>query len=184
MTSIDSVDCPPIQATFDNPDDWPAMADQLGGSAGIPTALTLETVGGLIGCAVPLLFSADRSGDASLLRGTFVDQVVAQCQRNLGCLRGDRPVSVTVHLVGTPVRSGGPVLRVHLSIATQGADGGPGATSQFWDLLIDPTVTVGAHDCPNCGAPLAVGHVVCEHCHADVRTAVQVPLAVGKLEIY
>jgi hypothetical protein len=184
MTAVDSVECAPIPATIDNVDAWPGIADQIAATAGLPTAVTLDTVAGLLGSAVPLLFAADKAGDANLLRGTFVDRVVAQCQRNQGCLQGDRPVSVIGHLVGAPAHSDQPALRVHLAITTQAAEGRPGATSQFWDLLIDPAVTVGAHDCPSCGAPLAAGHLVCDHCHADVRSEVQVPLAVGKLELY
>ena len=38
--------------------------------------------------------------------------------------------------------------------------------------------------CPNCGAPIARGELVCEHCRADVRSVVTVPLVVSRLELY
>ena len=55
---------------------------------------------------------------------------------------------------------------------------------QVWDLQLGTQVTIGQPQCPNCGAPLARGELICGHCHADVRSIVEAPIAVSRLELY
>jgi hypothetical protein len=174
----------PIPASVDNPGDWAALAAQLAADTALPTALTPELIAGMAGTAVPLLFAADTAGNVDLLRGTFAGPVVAQCLRNLGCLTGAQPQKVAVHLVGAHAIDSHPVVRAHLAIQTLDASGNPGVQNQFWDLQSDAEVTIGQTSCPNCGAPLGSGELICSHCHADVRSVAKVPLVVSRLELY
>lgn len=174
----------PVPASIDNPDDWEMLAAQITASTAMPTVLTPGLIADTIGTAVPLLFAADATRNVDLLRGTFADGVVAQCLRNAGYLMGAQPVKVAVRLVGAHVVDGHPVVRAHLAVQTRDADGDPGAQNQFWDLESDGQVTVGKSTCPNCGAPLGAGELVCSHCHTDVRSVADAPLVVGRLELY
>lgn len=184
MGATEQLGLAPIIASIDNPGDWGPLADQIAAAAGAPTEVTPDLIAGMIGSAVPLLFKADATHDAGLLRGTFADLVIAQCQRNAGSLMGEQPSSARIHLVGAHLVDGHPVVRVHVAIDVRQPDGTPGINSQFWDLQLDAQVTVGQTTCPNCGAPIATGELVCGHCHQDVRSVVDVPLVVSRLELY
>ena len=91
---------PPVPTTVDNPDVWREITSEYAAAAGVTPAVPLDAVAAMVGSAVPLVFAADASGDADLLRGTFADPVVAQCARFAGSLDGATPESATVHLVG------------------------------------------------------------------------------------
>jgi hypothetical protein len=184
MTTTDQLQLAPIPASIDNVADWEAIAQQIDSEAGLPTVVTPELLAGMLGSAVRLLFEADAAKDMNLLRGTFTDQVIAQCQRNVGSLQGGHPTSAVVHLIGAPRVDGHPVLRAHLSVQVQGVDGGQSVNSQFWDLQLGAQATVGQPNCPHCGAPIANGHLICEHCGTDVRGVVEVHLVVNRLELY
>ena len=138
----------------------------------------------MIRTAVPLMFEAQRTSNTNLLRGTFSDAVVAQCQRNADCLLGGRPTSAVVHLVGGHADGAHGVLRAHISIQGQSADGAQTLDRQFWDLQLDGQVTVASPACPNCGAPISGGELVCGHCGTDVRSVVAVPIVVSRLDLY
>ena len=69
-------------------------------------------------------------------------------------------------------------------VDTHSADASHHATSQFWDFTFNAQVTVGQSTCPNCGAPLSGGELICDHCHTDVRRTVEAPLVVNRLELY
>ena len=174
----------PVSVSVDNPEDWADILTQLAAGTGEPSTLTLDLVTTTVGSAVPILFAADASGNMDLLRGTFGSAVIAQCQRNVGSFSGDTPNAVLLHLVGTPVQDGGRVLRVHLLVDTRSPDASQHATSQFWDFTFNAQVTVGQSTCPNCGAPLGSGELICDHCHTDVRRTVEAPLVVNRLELY
>jgi ribosomal protein S27AE len=184
MSATKQIQVTSVAVSVQNPDDWAELAGQIVAGRAMPTTLTPELIAGMTGTAVPLLFAADAARNVDLLRGTFADPVVAQCLRNLGCMMGAQPVKVAVHLVGAHVAQGRPVVRVHLAIQTQDADGHAGAQNQFWDLEAGGEVTVGQTSCPNCGAPLGTGELLCGHCHTDVRSVAQVPLVVSRLELY
>jgi len=184
MTMSDVPELATVPVDLDNPEDWNDIAQQLAAVTSIPGSVTPELLTMTVGSAVPILFAADRSGDSDILRGTFTDQVMTQRRGLPGSLDGDTPVSVTLHLVGAPLREGKPVIRAHLVIATRSADGGSGANSQFWDFTIDTQVVVGQATCPNCGAPVPEGRLICDHCHTDVRQVVSAPLVVSRLELY
>jgi zinc-ribbon domain len=184
MTQAAQLRVSPVPSSIDNVGDWDGIARQIAAEAGLPTAVTPEMVTGMIGSGVPLLFDADAAKDMDLLRGTFAAPVIAQCQRNTGCLRQQRPSSVAAHLIGSHVLEGRPVLRTHLSIELAESVDGQNVTGQFWDLELGAQTTVGRASCPNCGAPIATGALICGHCQADVRTVVEVPLIVSRLELY
>lgn len=184
MSATGQLQVAPIPATIDNGSEWQQFAQQIEAQAGAPPAVTPELLTGVLGSAVPLLFEADATSNANLLRGTFADPVVAQCERNAGDLMGARPLSVTGHLVGARLVEDHPSLRVHLSIAVKGADGAEAVNNQFWDLQLGAQVTVGQPTCPNCGGPIAQGQLICSHCGTDVRSVVHVPLVVGHIELY
>ena len=184
MTTTEHLQLAPIPASIDDVEDWKEIGEQIESEAGQPTVVTPGLIVGMIGSAVPLLFEADATRDVNLLRGTFTDPVIAQCQRNAGCLQGAQPVSAVVHLVGAHEVDGHPVLRARVSVQVQGADGSRSVNSEFWDLQLGAQVTVGQPNCPNCGAPIAKGALICEHCRADVRSVVEVPLVVSRLELY
>ena len=172
----------PIPASPENPQEWPEIAARISSLAGVPTTVTPEMLDGMVGSAVALLYAADSTRDMGLLRGTFADPVIAQCERNAGCLRGDRPISAVIRLVGVRAVDGHPTLRVHLSIGVTGDT--QSLSGQVWDIQVGGDATVGRPSCPNCGAPLPVGMLTCGHCGSDVRTVVNVPLLVNRLELY
>lgn len=175
----------PIPASIENANEWDAYARELSADTGLPTQLTPELVANVIGGAVPLLFAADASpGDMSSLRGTFSDQVIVQCRRNHGDLSGARPTSVSAQMTGTPHVDGHAVLRMHLTIRVVDSAGREGVTRHFWDLQLNTQAIVGQAECPNCGAPVPKGELICEHCQADVRQLVATPLIVSRLELY
>jgi hypothetical protein len=174
----------PIAASIENAEDWGEIAQQILSGSGLPTVLTPELLVGTLGSAVALLFAADAAKDVNLLRGTFADPVIAQCQRNLGCMEGEHPTAVAIHLVGAHMLEAHPVLRARLAIQVRGADLAQTVNNQFWDLQIGAQVTVGQLQCPNCGAPMAQGELICTHCHADVRSVMKVPIVVSRLELY
>jgi hypothetical protein len=169
-------------ATVDT--DAAAIARQLGSETGLPTQLHPESIGQMLGSAVPLLFAADAARDMDLLRGTFLDLVIAQCQRNAGCLRSAVPESATFDLIGAPVVGGHPVLRAHLTVAVRDADPSEEPQRQVWDLEPNGSVTIGQASCPNCGAPIADRALICGHCHSDVRHVANALLVVSRLELY
>jgi hypothetical protein len=174
----------PVPASIDNPADWDPIMQLIARRTGLPPTITLDSVLGLVRGAVPLIFEAQSAGTANLLRGTFGDPVVAQCQLNIGCLLSGRPESAVAHLVGGRVADGRPILRVHVLVQGRGPDGEQTIDRQFWDLVLGAEVTVSQPDCPNCGAPVAQGELICDHCGADVRSTVEVPLVVSRLELY
>jgi hypothetical protein len=184
MTTSDLPQLATVPVVLDNPGDWNDIATQLAAASNTAGAVTPDLLATTVGSAVPILFAADRTGDPDMLRGTFGDQVIAQRHQNVGSFNGDTPVSVTLHLIGAPTREGSPVIRVHLLIATQATDGSNTVNSQFWDFAVDSQVVVGRTTCPNCGAPLPEGQLVCGHCHTDVRQVVSAPLVVSRLELY
>ncbi len=184
MTMSDQVKLSPVSVSIENPEDWAGIVQQLSADAGAPSGLTPELLTGTVGSAVPVLFAADASGSMDLLRGTFAAQVIAQCQRHCGCLDGDTPGSVVLRLVGTPMNDGKTALRVHLLIRTRTSAGSGGANSQFWDFAVGAQATEGRTSCPNCGAPLNEGQLICDHCHGNVGRTVDVPLLVNRLELY
>jgi len=173
-----------VPVVLDDPDDWSDIAQQLAAASSMPGAITPDLLTTTVGSAVPILFAADRLADADILRGTFTDQVITQRRQQPGSLNGDTPVSVTLHLIGAPAHDGNLVIRAHLVIATLSPGGANRASSQFWDFTIDSQVVVGKAICPNCGAPVPEGQLICEHCHADVRQVVSAPLVVSRLELY
>jgi len=184
MTTTGPPQVTPVPASIDNAGEWDAFAQQISADAGQPTQVTPDMLAGMIGSAAPLLFAADAAHDVDLLRGTFADPVIAQCQRNAGCLAGASPTAARVQLVGCQIVNGHAVLRAKLSLALQGATDGRAVETQFWDLQLGGELTVGQPTCPNCGAPIGQGELICGHCHTDVRSTVNVPVLVSRLEIY
>jgi hypothetical protein len=174
----------PVPATIDNPGDWAVIAQQVTEETGLPLALTPEALLAMIGSAVPLLVAAQTAGDAAVLRGTFADPVVAQCQRNHVAFLTGTPDTAVVHLVGARTACDRPVLRVHVVLHGADATGVPSVDRQFWDIQLGGSVTMGQQICPSCGAPVDPGELVCGHCRSDVRTTVEVPLVVTRLELY
>ncbi|HEY6396939.1 MAG TPA: zinc ribbon domain-containing protein [Solirubrobacteraceae bacterium] len=184
MSVTDQVQLAPIPSSIDNLDGWGALVQQIESQSAVPTVVTPELIAGVIGSAVPLLFEADTTGNANLLRGTFIDPVIAQRERNVGDLMGAQPRSVAAHLVGIHMTDGHPVLRAHLRIELLRSDGTPSMASQFWDLQLGAQVMVGQANCPNCGAPIGPGELLCSYCKADCRNLREVPLVVSRLELY
>jgi hypothetical protein len=184
VTAVEQLQVAPVPASIANPEGWREIAEQIASESGLPTQVTPELMTGMIASAVPLLFEADAAGDMSVLRGTFTDAVIAQRRHTAGCFAGERPSAATIELIGAHMAAGHPTIRAHVSIQTRTGDGTQTVNNQFWDLQLDAQVTVGRPSCPNCGAPVAAGHLICEHCQADLRSVVKVPLAVSRLELY
>ena len=174
----------PISASIDNPGDWDTIAGQVTHETGLPLTAGPDELLAMVGSAIPLLVAAQAAGDASVLRGTFADPVVAQCQRNRAALLTGTPDTALVHLVGARTVGGRPVLRVHVVVHGADGTGTPTVDRQFWDIQLGGDVTMGQQVCPNCGAPVDPGELVCGHCRSDVRTTVEVPLLVTRLELY
>ena len=78
MTISDVPQLATVPVVLDDPEDWNDIAQQLAAVSSIAGAITPELLTMTVGSAVPILFAADRSGDADILRGTFSDQVIAQ----------------------------------------------------------------------------------------------------------
>jgi hypothetical protein len=184
MSATGQPEIAPVPATIDNAADWDVLTNQITAGTGMPSVVTLEMIVGMLGSAVPLLFASDATRNLNLLRGTFSDPVVAQCTRNAGTLMGALPKAIVVHLAGSRVADGHPVVRAHLSIEATGPDGNPTRSQQFWDLQFGGQVTVSQPSCPNCGAPVGAGELICAHCHGDVRNVVDVPIVVSRLDLY
>ncbi len=184
MTATEQLQVSPIPVSIDNVGAWEEIAKQIASESGLPTMITPELIVGMIGSAVPLLFAADAAKNANLLRGIFADPLIAQCQRNVGGLLGEQPISAVVNLVGAHMLDGHPTLRAHVAVQVQGADGNGSVSRQLWDLQLGAEVTVGQPKCPNCGAPIAEGALICGHCRADVRSVVKTPIVVSRLELY
>jgi ribosomal protein S27AE len=184
MSTTERLEGSPIPSSIENAGDWEAIARQIASQAGLPPVVTPDVLAGMIASAIPLLFEADAANNMNLLRGTFADQVIAQCQRNAGCLMGARPTSAVVHLVGPHLEDGHPVLRAHISVQVEDPNGSQSVSSQFWDVQLEAQVTVEQASCPNCGAPLGKGELICGHCGTDVRTVSEVPLLVSRVELY
>jgi hypothetical protein len=184
MSATGQLNIAPVPATIDNGPDWELLANQIAIGTGMSTVVTPEMIVGMVASAVPLLFAADAAMNLNLLRGTFSDPVVAQCTRNAGALMSALPKAVVVHLAGSRVVDGHPVVRAHLSIQAIDPQGNPITCQQFWDLQFEGQVTVSQPGCPNCGAPVGTGELICGHCHADVRSVVDVPIEVSRLELY
>ena len=182
MSASEQQQVSPIPASPENPQEWPEIAARIASLAGVPTTVTPDMLNAMVGSAVALLYAADASRDMGLLRGTFADPVIAQCERNAGCLQGERPTSAMIKLVGVRAVDAHPTLRVHLSIEVTG--GTQSVRGQVWDIEVGASATVGRPNCPNCGAPLPTGTLTCGHCGSDVRTVVNVPLLVRRLELY
>jgi hypothetical protein len=184
MSTAGHVEVAPIPASIDNVEQWGEIAQQIASETGIPTEITPEIIAAMLGSAVPMLFAADAAKDTNVMRGTFTDAVIAQCERNAGGLEGQQPTAATISLVGAHMQKGQAVVRARVAIHVRDAAGTESMTNQFWDLQIGAQLTVGQPTCPNCGAPITKGALACEHCGADVRGTVHVPLAVSKLELY
>jgi hypothetical protein len=184
MSATRQLEIAPVPVTVDNATDWDVLSSQIMVATGMAPLVTPEMIVRMIGSAVPLLFAADTARNLNLLRGTFSDPVVAQCTRNAGTLMGALPNAVEVHLAASRVVAGHPVVRAHLSIQATEPNGNPIRSQQFWDLQFGAKVTVSQPSCPNCGAPVNQGELICGHCHADVRSVVDVPIVVSRLELY
>jgi hypothetical protein len=184
MTTAEQLQVSPIPVSIDNVADWGEIAEQVARESGLPTVVTPEMLARMVGSAAALLFAADAAKDMNLLRGTFADPVIAQCQRNTGCLGGGQPASAAIRLIGAHMVDAHPVLRARLEVQVKGADGSESVAGQFWDLQLGAQATVGQSTCPNCGAPIADGDLICGHCRADVRDVIAVPLLVSRLELY
>jgi hypothetical protein len=184
VTPTEPLQIASIPASIDNEADWGELSQEIAAELGMASEITPATIAAMLAGAVPLLFAADASNDMGSLRGTFADPVIAQCQRNAGGLHGGQPTSVRAHLVGAHLVDGHPTLRAHLLVELHEASNGQSASNQFWDLQLAAQATVAQSSCPNCGAPLATGELMCSHCNADVRTVVAVPMIVSRLEIY
>lgn len=184
MSATGQLEIAPVPASIDNPADWDLLTNQISLGTGTPPVVTPEMIVGMVGSAVPLLFAADAARNLNLLRGTFSDPVVAQCTRNAGTLMGALPKAVVVHLTASRVVDGHSVVRAHLSIQATEPDGNPTTSQQFWDLQFGGQVTVSRPSCPNCGAPVGKGELICGHCHTDVRSVVGLPIVVSRLDLY
>jgi zinc-ribbon domain len=181
---MSATDLTPVTGSIDNPGDWDAVTQRITQVSGLPPAVDADTLLALIRSAVALMFEAQASANMNLLRGTFAAPVVAQCQANADGLLSGRPGSVVVHLAAGRVVDAHGVLRVHLEVHGQRVDGSPSVDRQFWDLQLGGQVTVAQSACPNCGAPVAGGELVCSHCGTDVRSVTDVPAVVSRLELY
>ncbi len=184
MSTTEQAHLAPLDASIDNVEDWEAITAQITRSTGLPLSVTPDAVLGMIRTAVPLMFEAQLTRNMNLLRGTFAAPVVAQCQRNADGLLSSEPVSAIVHLVGGHADGAGAVLRTHVSIEGQRADGTRSFDRQFWDLRLGAEVTVAQSACPNCGATIAGGELICGHCGTDVRSVVHAPIVVSRLSLY
>lgn len=173
-----------IDARIVNPELWSALEAQIAHATALPPAATPEALATLISGALALLYRADADGDADPLRGTFSDSVVAQVSHNPHSLLGARPTAASIEWVGARMAGEHPVVRAHVSIEVELPGGAGSVQRQFWDLQLGGQVTVAPPACPTCGAPLAAGEVVCNHCGTDVRESARPDVVVTRLELY
>jgi len=184
MSVTDSPSVASIPASIENSEAWESIAASVETRTGLPAVATAEMIAGMIAGAVALLFAADATGTPGLLRGTFADRLVAQCAHNRGNLMGEEPLSALITLIGVHMMDGHAVVRVRLTISVRTTEGAHSVNRQFWDLQLGGQVTVAQPTCPNCGAPIGTGELICGHCRADVRSVADVPVVVSRLEIY
>lgn len=68
---------------------------------------------------------------------------------------------------------------------TNGADETPATlTTPNFCAQCGTALAAGSLFCPNCGAPIDEGHLVCRYCGTDVRSVVDAPVLVSRLEMY
>ena len=136
MTTTGQLQISPIPVVIDNVADWAGIAREIASESGVPTVVTPELFVGMSGSAVALLFEADAANDMNLLRGTFADPVIAQCQRNCGCLQGEKPTSATVKLIGAHAVDGHPTMRARFAIQVHWAADDRTVNTQFWQKWV------------------------------------------------
>lgn len=174
----------PVAGSFDNAGDWDVITQPITRASGLPMPVSPDALLSWVTSAVTLVSEARASGSMDLLRGTFAAPVVAQCRLNADGLLGGRAQSVEVHLAAARILDGHGMVRLHLAIHSTRPDGSAAVDRQFWDLQLSGETAVAQSSCPNCGAPAAGGALVCGHCGTDLRSVVDVPLLVTRLELY
>jgi hypothetical protein len=172
-----------VPTTVDNPADWGDITAAITRRTGTPPSVGLESLCRFVGDAVALLVDADKTGTFEELRRSFSPQVVAQLAAHPGDYAGCRPRAVRLTLIGAPHRDGDPVVRVRVRIELADAHDGGVESDQFWDVQMKATPEHTAPDvCPNCGAPLGAGALVCGFCRAEPGPSSATPLLVARLE--
>jgi zinc-ribbon domain len=172
-----------LPVSVENPETWNEISRAITERTGLPPVTDLASVLGFVGASIRLVFEAENAQRPDTLRASFAEPVIAQLIRHGGGFIGSTPSAADVNLVGVPGSSGPPAVRLRIRITAANPAGQPSYLEQFWDVQMGGgTVTVGATTCPNCGAPLADGAIVCSYCRADTRSAQNVPLLVVKLE--
>lgn len=184
MTDSFGTEIHPVPVSITNPADWGDISRTLSEKSGVPSTVDLDSLTSMLSGAIALLFEADRVDDIDLLRGTFSEQVIAQCQRYQGYLEGGRPLSANTYLIGVPNNAINPCIRVRNTITDETTNSESHTVEQFWDLEVNRQTLVGLSSCPHCGAPMKLGELICKYCHTDVRMNITAPLLVVKLETY
>jgi hypothetical protein len=171
-----------IPVVIDNLADWTDMAKVLASDLSVQSTITPELITQFVGSAVKVLFSIGSIEQIGLARGVVSDHVLNQFEHLIGQLSGT-PVAVTVHLVSTPEDGDHYEVRIHVGVRVNG--GNAEVVWMVWDLMTDAAVAVAPSTCPNCGAPLENGVLICPFCHASVLpTAARSPLQITRLETY
>jgi hypothetical protein len=173
-----------IPVTTENAQDWPDIASDIEKRSGTPPTADLSVVERFMGDCIALLSEADRAHNPELLRGSFADELVGRLLRLTVPACGWTAVAAHLVLIGAPAGVERAVLRIRANVQARDQDGDePSVHEQFWDLAFgDLTATVATTNCPNCGAPLTQGVLVCPYCHTDTRATAHVPLQVVRLQ--
>jgi len=176
----------PVAIAVANPAHWADVATAFERQTGVPLNVNVEYLEAFVATAVPALFLADATGQYGLLRGFMLDLVVAQCERNRGILEGASAQGVSLFVVGIPHDEPEPgvPIRLKLGISATSRTGLSKAVEQFWDVSVNQTATISLVKCPDCGAPLAPGELVCHYCHVSTAQVVVHPLLVSRLRLY
>jgi hypothetical protein len=172
-----------VPARVQNPEDWPGIVSAIERHTGHPPNTDLDTVVQFLSDCVQLLFEADTTHDAQILRGTFAEPVIGQLIGLSGLLDGFTALAADLLLIGAPQVLDNAFVRIRARVMAADVRGQQSVHQQFWDIALgDLTATIGPSECANCGAPLPPGALVCAYCHTDSRGTVHVPLQVIRLQ--
>lgn len=170
-----------VPLTVDNPGDWASLAAKMGAEVGLPTHATREAVTNFVQHAASVLFVADASHNIDLLRSIFEEGVVESYRNLFGQFANATPQAYAVHLISSVPDNNRPDIRILVTISYQ-RSGADRVSKMFWDLVFDTTLRVAAARCPNCGAAVEAGGLICTYCQHELSTTVAAAVAVSRVQ--
>ncbi len=153
----------------------------------LPQEISLESVKLFVSTMVPQMYSCMINHDFRSLLNSFSQEAVEALKFLSAHYVGNEPNLVEVNLVGlTPDQANKDFmeLRIHLTVHAADSDGSPVILQQFWDVSGNHSFEGSLSQCPNCGAPVEAGTIVCKYCHSDLRSESTATIFVSRVQSY